>query len=293
MGLLNIETIETTFDRIKAGLDRRLGFPFLKSKFKKTLGYELDLENPTTWNEKIQWRKFNTKGEKFVRASDKLEMPNLVRELLGDGMCEGLFADILAQSHSADGIDYASLPDKYVIKPTHGSGWLRIVTPDHPATPDALAKQCERWLRRSYGHRQFEWPYLEVTPRIMVEELLPTPNALGADDVKIHVLNGKIAFVLYVRDRHGALTRDYMTPDWTPFPHGDGPCVEKAYGWDRMRDVSEALGQHFDCVRVDFLSTPTQFALNELTFFPDSGFNTAGGPEFDRAAGQMLMLTSG
>ncbi|MCF2905267.1 hypothetical protein L0666_09720 [Octadecabacter sp. CECT 8868] len=288
-----VEFLETGFDRLKSGLDRRLGFPFLKAKFRKTCGYELNLENPQTWNEKIQWLKLNSSGEDLVRAADKLEMPILVEELMGADACDGLFAKIWQQSETADGIDYQALPTSYVIKPTHGSGWLRIVTSEHPADAADLQDQCARWLRRKYGHRQFEWPYLQIKPRIMVEELLPTPNALGADDVKIHMVNGKIGFVLLVKDRHGTLTRNYMTEDWTPFPSGAGDPVEKVYGWDKMRDVALELGQHFDCVRVDFLSTPTRYALNELTFFPDSGFNTAGGPEFDREAGKLLTLPIG
>ena len=145
---------------------------------------------------------------------------------------------------------------------------------------------------RKYGHRQFEWPYLEIKPRIMVEELLPSPNALGADDVKIYMLNGEIGFVLLVRDRHGNLQRDYMTSDWTPFTDRTSTAIEEVHGWERMRDVALAVGQHFDCVRVDFLSTPTRFALNELTFFPSSGLNTVGGPEFDKLAGKLFVLPS-
>ncbi len=284
------EFFETGFDRLKSGLDRWLGFPMLRAKFRKKCGYELNLDAPETWNEKIQWLKFNTRGDIFVRAADKLEMPVLVKELIGDQLSEGLFANIHQQGYEVDDINFDALPEAYVIKPTHGSGWLRIVTPEHPAEIDDLRDQCARWLRRSFGYRQFEWPYLQIKPRIMVEELLPTPNALGADDVKIHMVNGKIGFVLLAKDRHGNLTRDYMKEDWTPFLSDKADALEKVFGWEKMRDVALAIGQNFDFVRVDFLSTPTRFALNELTFFPDSGFTTAGGQEFDRAAGKLLKL---
>ena len=290
MGHFPIEFVETFFDRLKSGLDRRLGFPMLHSKFRRTCGYELNLASPQTWNEKIQWLKFNSQGENLVRASDKLEMPILVKELIGEQMCDGIFAEILQQSDTADGIDYAALPDAYVIKPTHGSGWLRIVTPDHPADVSDLRDQCARWLRRTYGYRQFEWPYTQINPRIMVEELLPTPNALGADDVKIHMVNGKVGFVLLMQDRHGDQKRNYMTESWAPFPSGTAKPIEKVHGWEKMHEIALKIGQHFDCVRVDFLSTPTRFALNELTLFPSSGFNTAGGPDFDREAGKLLTL---
>ena len=289
MGTFLTDHFETLFDRIKAGLDRRLGLPLLRRKFKRILGYDLNLENPVTLNEKIQWLKFNTTGNDYVRASDKLEMPHFVRELIGDEMCEGIFTEILLETHDPDTIDFEALPRSYVIKPSHGSGWLRIVTQADPPDADDLRRQCKSWLRRKYGHRQFEWPNLQIKPRIMVEELLDCPGQLGARDVKLHMLDGKIRRVMLMADRFGQIRSTRINQDWTAFRGQPDPPFEEVMGWADMQEIAIAIGQHFSYVRVDFLSTPTRFALNELTFFSESGLNPMS-YENDIELGNQLVL---
>lgn len=288
-----VDHFETLFDRAKSGLDRRLGLPFLHRKFKRQMGYDLNLDDPKSYSEKLQWLKFNTSGEKFVRASDKLEMPTFVRELIGPELCEGLFTKIYYQTDDADTIDFAALPDSYVIKPTHGSGWLQIVTPDRPADPEKLRALCKSWLRRRYGYRQFEWPYTHIKPRIMVEELLDSHDQLGARDVKLHMFNGVIRRVRLFLDRFGAHKRSTVTADWAE-DHGSGPPVfDEPAEWARMKEIANEIGKHFDCVRVDFLVTQDRFALNELTFWSNSGFNSGSGQQdFDLGSHLTLPIKS-
>lgn len=81
-----------------------------------------------------------------------------------------------------------------------------------------------------------------------------------------------------------------------PFPSVDpsqpqSPIREIVYGWGRILDVSTQIAQHFDYVRIDFLSLPDRYALNEITFFPNSGFNVGAGPVIDKIIGDRLALT--
>jgi hypothetical protein len=143
LGTFLTDRFETVFDRIKAGLDRRLGLPLLRRKFKHILGYDLNLENPVTSNEKIQWLKFNTTGNDYVRASDKLDMPQFVRELIGDEMCEGIFTEILLETDDPNTFDFDALPSSYVIKPTHGSGCCGLSPKQIPLTSMTFAANAK------------------------------------------------------------------------------------------------------------------------------------------------------
>lgn len=272
MANILFDIVETFFDRAKSGLDLNLGLPLLRRKFRKELGYELNTQNPQTLNEKIQWMKFNTSGNIYVRAADKLEMPNLVRELIGKELCKGLFTAVLHNTANPDDISFETLPQTYVIKPTHGSGWVKLITHDHPVDYDALRDECKSWLRRRYGRRQHEWPYLKIKPQIMIEEMLESDDRMGANDIKLHVIHGKVERIKIFSNRFGEKKECTVSDDWLPIFENEKLIFPKPFGWEKMQLVATEIGKHFPHVRVDFLSTSTRFSLNELTFFPQSGF---------------------
>lgn len=268
------EQIETIFDRCKAAIDRRSNYALLKRKFERTLGYPLDLENPKTFNEKVQWRKLHVRNPDYVRILDKLEMPEFVKELIGVEHCDNLFTEIYAQTDDPDSLDFDALPPGFMLKPTHGSGWIKPVRSGEPRNNKALRKICKRWLARRFGYRNHEWGYLGIKPRIMAEELLLTERGHLASDVKIHVSDGKIRHAFCVIDRYDEDIHIHVTSDWKKINQVDpNPSQSPVFGWEKMKDISLQIGRHFDYVRVDFLSTETRFVLNELTFYPGSGLN--------------------
>ncbi len=269
-----IEKCEMLFDRSKAKIDRLRNYSLLRKKFKQALGYPLNLENPKTWSEKIQWRKVHVRNPDYTRATDKLEMQNLVEELLGKNECVGLFAKLFAQTNKPDSIDFDALPANYILKPTHGSGWFKIVTAASPQNSSELRKLCKHWLARSYGYHNHEWAYLDIKPRIMVEELLQTSDGKSVMNVKLHVVGGEIMYIYAVEDPFGERKPLHLTPDWQLLPEGSPKFqVTPVFGWEKIKQISERIGEYFDYVRVDFLVLESRFVLNELTLYPASGMD--------------------
>ncbi len=269
-----VEKCEMLFDRSKAAIDRFSNYAILKRKFERSVGYPLNLENPKSWNEKIQWRKVHVRNPEYTRATDKLEMQIFVEELIGKKECVGLFAKLYAQTTKPDLIDFDALPANYVLKPTHGSGWVKIVTEASPQNPAELRKLCKHWLARSYGYHNHEWAYLDIKPRLMVEELLRTSSGMVAQDVKIHLVGGEIMFIYTVDDRFGERIPLHLNPDWQLLPEGSPKSqLSPVYGWEKIKEISERVGEYFDYVRVDFLVTESRFVLNELTLYPRSGMD--------------------
>ena len=269
-----LEQLETIFDRCKAAIDRRTNYALLKRKFERTLGYPLDLENPKTFNEKVQWRKLNVRNPDYTRILDKLEMPGFVMELIGAEHCDNLFTEKFAHTNDPTTLDFDALPPDFMLKPTHGSGWIKPVRSGDPRDNRALRKTCNRWLARQFGHRNHEWGYLDIKPRVMVEELLLAEQGNLAGDIKMHVSNGELRHTFCVIDRHDKDIHIHVNSDWEKINDVDPePSQSPVFGWERMKDISLRIGRHFDYVRVDFLSTETRFALNELTIYPGSGLN--------------------
>jgi len=268
------ERIERIFDQGKAAIDRYSNYALLKRKFKRSLGYPLDLEHPETFNEKVQWRKINVRNPVYIRASDKLGMPEYVRALIGPEHCNDLFTNVYAHTDNAATFDFDALPAQFMLKPTHGSGWIHPVRANDVRNNKELRKICKRWLSRRFGRRNHEWGYLGIKPRVLAEELLLTEGGHLASDVKIHVSDGEIRHAFCVIDRYGKDIHLHVTSDWEKIHKADpDPSQSPVFGWEKMKDIALRIGQNFDYVRVDFLSTETRFVLNELTFYPGSGLN--------------------
>lgn len=190
------------------------------------------------------------------------------------------------------------LPDGYVVKPTHGSGAVIVVSDRAPATarlrsePDDWTYQHVRpafapradvvriaqgWLGQLYGEGpNREWVYGQVPRRIIVEELLSGPEGAVPADYKLFVFHGRCAYIQVDADRFGDRTQDFFRPDWQHLPLSGGPpwaCPrpEKPAALAEMIDVAERLGVDTDFVRVDLYCVHDRVVFGELTSFPAGG----------------------
>lgn len=256
-----------------ANMDKALDFPLLRRKFRRKLGYDLDLKNPQTLNDKIQWRKIYDHNPIYIEGADKYGVRKTVARMLADTDVNDLFADVYCITEDVEAIDFASLPASYILKPTHGSGWLKIIREGDTPNIGKLRRSCRNWLARTYGYRNFEWAYTGITPRILVEELLTYSDGRLAGDMKFYIFGGKVEAIFRVENRFDNLEGGVFNSNWEPAT-ADVPLslADKPFGCDRMLEIAEQVGSHFDYIRVDFLSTDRRFVLNELTFYPQSGY---------------------
>lgn len=191
-----------------------------------------------------------------------------------------------------------ALPDGYVIKPTHGSGAVIVVSHQAPATarlrsepgdwtyqhvrpafaPRAdVVRIAQGWLSQLYGQGpNREWVYGQVPRRVIVEELLSARDGTIPADYKLFVFHGRCKYIQVDADRFGHRTQDFFLPDWQHLPLSGGPpwaCPrpEKPTALAEMIDVAQRLGADTDFVRVDLYCIDGRVVFGELTSFPAGG----------------------
>lgn len=282
--------------QLKAWKDRRNGYPDLRRRFVKFVGYDPDFENPRSFNEKIQWSKINNRNPLFPIISDKLRIRDFVDGEMGQGASEKLFPKLLAFGANPDKIPFEDMPASYVVKANHASGWNIFVTPDDPADLPRLRSNCRRWMRMSYGLLKHEWAYQAVPRRIIVEEYLDQPSGAPPNDLKFYMFNGKLGYVALDDDRFGDYVQHFADADWQPIEMVVKTELSKRQlpprpdNYEEMLAIAHDLSKRFDAVRVDFLTTAERYYLNELTLYRDSGLKAFHPAEYDWKFGDMWTL---
>lgn len=248
-----------------------------ESEYKKELTkwYEdatkskLDWNNLRTINEKIQWLKLYDSTKLKGLLADKYES----REWLSNVLGEDYSVPIFGVWDSFDDIDFDKLPDKFVLKATHGSGWNIVVKDKNKLNKEEAKSKFDRWLSLDYSFISgFELHYKFIKPRIIAEEYL-CDNII---DFRIFCFNGdpKEVYVDKYSGTHNHL-RSIYDLSWNKrnvkctWP--DGGNINKPINFDLMILISKKLSSYFKFVRIDFYEINEKLYLGELTFTPMSG----------------------
>ena len=145
----------------------------LLRRYRKLHGVFPNLLRPGTLNEKILYRMLFDRRPILRWLADKAAVRPYVEARLGPGALPKLYW----LGRRPGEIPFDALPDRFVVKPTHGSGWVRIVRDKAALDRRALVAECERWLKQSYYEITREWVYKGIVPEILVEELSRTARA--------------------------------------------------------------------------------------------------------------------
>lgn len=256
------EAISKTFTS-----DRR----YLERAFRRHLHRELDLSNPQTFTEKMQWLKLFYRHPDMPRCSDKYEVQNYLRERGYGEQCN----EILGVYKDTKEIDYESLPLRFVAKANHGSGWNLICKDKFSLDWKSELRVMKQWLKMNLYILGREWNYETIPPRIVIEKFLEHEPL---NDYKVMCFNGKPLYIQLNNDRDGVHYLDfyeieswkrvpftydgYNTSDWT---------LEKPPLFDRMMEIATDLSKDFPFIRVDFYNYDDVLLIGELTFFPAGG----------------------
>lgn len=263
---------------------------YLKRKFKACFGYVPDLENPRTFNEKLQWLKLHDRKDIYTTMVDKYEAKKYVGHVIG----EKYVIPTLGVWDHFDDIDFSKLPMSFVLKCTHDSGSVVLVRDKNHWDKDAAKKLLERGLSRNYYWSGREWPYKNVKPRILAEEMVD----MNPVDYKWICLKGEPEVLCMCMDRQkGDLTFNYydMNFNLLPFewvhPNIKTGGVKRPENFDEMKKLAQKLSKGIPEVRVDFYDINGQVYFGELTFYHQSGFAPFSPEEWDLKLGQLLDLT--
>ncbi len=262
---------------------------YLSLVFKTKLGYDLDLHNPTTFNEKLQWLKLYDRNPRYTNLVDKFEAKVEVKGIIG----EEYIVKNLGVWNSFDEIDFDQLPNSFVLKCTHDSGGVYVVKDKSLIDFRSIRKKIMKSLSKNYYYWSREWPYKDVRPRIIAEEFMGE----NIFDYKLMCFNGnvKCSFVCSDRNSKESLKVTFYDREWNRMPFErhyqssktDISCPEN---YEKMVELAEKLASGIPFVRVDFYEINGKVYFGEMTFFPGSGWEDFSDYEWDKKLGSWIDL---
>lgn len=265
----------------------------IKLQYRIKLGRMPNIDKPRRFTEKLQWYKLYYRNPLMTTAADKYEVRNYVKSKgLGS-----ILNQLYAVYSNVEDIEIDSLPAKFVMKTTNGSGTNLICTNKSDLSIDKLKKHFKQWLSRDIFASGREWSYKNIKPRIIVEELLESKDNKfhGINDYKFLCFNGKAKYIVLDVDRHIEHKRNIYDIDWnlidvtTDHPNIKEK-VEKPESLDEMINIANKLAEDFPFVRVDLYWVNQKVYFGELTFYPWTGYVQFSPDEFDYALGEMFRL---
>lgn len=268
---------------------------YVKYQYKYITHHKLNLKNPTRYTEKLQYlRLFVYPKNKLV---SKCASRDGVREYLKEKGLEQYLVPCYGIFDKFEDIDFAKLPNQFVMKCTHACAFNKIVLDKNELDINQEKERFNKWLKTDYGQKTMERHYSNIKPRIIIEKYIGEIDALPKE-YKIHVFND-IAKSLYVVTGRGKDIRynNYYI-DWTAFDGSqfngwkktDYP-LEKPNNFDEMVRLAETLAKEFPFVRVDLYNINGKIYLSEMTFTPAKGTLILDDDKCDFEMGQWLDIS--
>lgn len=275
---------------------------YLKCMYHSLTGKRLNLQQPTGFNEKLNYLKLYDRKSIYTRMVDKFEAKEWAASIIGDSY----IIPTLGCWEKFDDIDFALLPDQFVLKCTHDSAGVIVVKDKSEFDKGYAKRKIESYLKNNFFWVGREWPYKNVKPRIIAEKFMAQDNNYGgADeliDYKFYCFNGIPKF-LYVAqanfsngEKHDQLK--YLDFEWNPTPF-DRPDhsklkidIPKPDKLDEMIVLASKLSQGIPFIRADFYYTNKQIFFSEVTFFPGSGFGLFSPEEWEIKIGSWIDLSN-
>ena len=266
---------------------------YLKIAFWCTMGKKLDLNNPKTFSEKIQWLKLYDRKPIYTDLVDKYEAKRIVGEIIG----EKYIIPTLGVWDRFDDIDFELLPNQFVLKCTHDSGGL-VICKDKSKFYVSKAKSIiENCLKHSFYWGQREWPYKNVKPRIIAEKYMEDSITEDLRDYKFFAFDGEVKalFIATERQTEGETKFDFFDSDFNHLNFTNGhPNAEKMplkpQNFDLMKTLAAELSRGIPHVRVDFYEVNGEVYFGEMTFSHWSGMMPFDPEEWDYKFGNWIKL---
>ncbi len=262
--------------------------------FHARMDAKLDLDNPVTFNEKMQWIKLYDRRPEQTVMVDKY----LAREYISQRIGDEYLVPLVGVWENPDDIDFDSLPDKFVLKCNHNSGLGMCICHDKSTLDrEKVVEGLKKGLAEDYYLMGREWPYKNVPRRVICEELLED-NVMGElVDYKFFCFDGEVycTFVSTDRATKQGIKVSFFDREWKILPFKKRyPSIRenfpKPVNYDKMVEISALLSKTFPFLRVDFYEVEGRLYIGELTFCPGSGFEPFYPEEWDTILGNMVTL---
>lgn len=265
---------------------------YLKLLYETRIGKKLNLKNPITFDEKLQWLKLYDRKDEYTVWADKYEVRNYVAEKLG----EQYLIPLLGVWNSADELKLDDLPEQFVLKCTHDSASVCICTNKKNFDWNAAMDKLQKSLNQNYYWHSREWPYKNITPRIIAEAYMTDESGTELKDYKIYTFGGEPYLIQVDFDRFHNHRRNLYTTEWKyideTIEYSKDPNVKiaKPEHLEEMLECSRKLAVGTISLRTDFYSINGKIYFGEITFYQEAGFAHFEHEEFAKKLGDQIKL---
>ena len=267
---------------------------YLKMLYYVRLGQKLDLNNPKTFNEKLNWLKLNDRNPLYTELADKYEVRKFVSDVIG----EKYLIPLIGVWNSVEEIDLQQLPNQFVLKCTHDSASVVICKDKTDFDYEDAKKKLSEAMHINYFYYSREWPYKDIKPRIIAEKYITDESGTELKDYKIYCFNGhpqliQVDFGRFVKHERNLYTTNWQYIDQViEYPSNHNVQIKKPENLQEMLSLSQVLATKIGCpsIRTDFYSCGNKIYFGEITFYQEAGFARFSSAEYELNLGSMIRL---
>lgn len=267
---------------------------FIKILWNQKMKYKLNLNEPRTFNEKLQWLKLNDRKTDYTDMVDKYAVRAFISKKIGTQY----LIPLLGVWNNVDDIPFSNLPNKFVLKTNHDSGGVIICRDKNALDIKKTKKLLKNHMKTNYFYSNREWPYKNIKPKIICEKFMEDELETELNDYKFFCFNGYVDCVMVCLERSSGKPKFYFfDKDWKFLKLNqaskklmDNFSIPKPSCIDEMFRISSELSRGFKFIRVDLYCCNNKIYFGELTFFPESGYDSNLLEETDLYFGDLIEL---
>ena len=269
---------------------------YLRMIYKRHTGRRLNLDPPMTFNEKIQWLKLHDRNPLYKHLVDKLAVRDYVNSIVG----ESYLVPLIGVWKKPEDIDFANLPNQFVLKTTHDSGGVLLCHDKKRFDVPGAIDMLNQHLDQDFSEFGKEWAYHDIPRCIIAEQMLGGSDAGAPLDYKFMCFNGtvKCTFVCSERRSESGLKVTFYDRNWVPLPFqrhypSSSIPIPRPANYQEMADIAVKLSGAIPFCRIDLYEINGRIFFGEVTLYPGGGFERFEPEEWDATLGSWLKLPVG
>ena len=270
---------------------------YIKLRYRCQMGKRLNLKNPQTFQEKLQWLKLHDRNPEYTKMVDKVLVKDYVSSVIGPEYV----VPLLGVWDRPEDIDWDALPDRFVLKTNHSGGNTGVVICRDKKTFDreTAIKRLNASLQNDVYRGLREWPYKNIKKKVFAEEFLEAaPSVRDLPDFKWYCFDGEPKYCQVIQDRTTKETIDFFDTEWN---HQEFVGLNPAAGpaavtpsrpkhLEEQVAIARKLSQGMPFSRIDLYEIGEKEYFGEITLYPASGFGEFNPSQYSEILGKMLSL---
>lgn len=248
----------------------------------------VNIWQPKLYTEKINYLRIfeYCNNPKVTECVDKCEVKNYLKRMGKEDLC----AKTYGIYDKAEDIRWKSLPNSFVIKCNHGSGYNYICEEKAEVNTEKIVSTLKSWMREDYWKLHTELVYKNINKKILIEEYL----GKNIQTYRFCCFNGVPKVVYISTTQNGKDYFDYYDLRWRKTKMnrymGTNTAFEKPECLEEMVELAAELSRPFPFVRVDLYEIKGKIYFSEFTFLPAGGYFVPSPKRFNEAWGRWLKI---